>query len=63
MAKKVKKQKKPASDGYAFSFHGSYLSKDAAQKKAKKRGGFVISRFPRGQRKRRYIVLAEQVPF
>ena len=44
-------------------FHGSYNSKDKAEAKAKKRGGFLISRVPRGMRKRRYIVLTERVPF
>jgi len=57
------KRKKPASDGYAFTFHGSYTSKDKAESKAKRRDGFVISRVPRGRRKRRYIVLTERMPF
>lgn len=57
------KRNRPASDGYAFTFHGSYMSKDKAEKKAKRRGGFVISRFPRGMKKRRYIVMTERVPF
>ena len=59
----MKRRKKPAGDGYAFTFHGSYTSKDRAEAKAKKRGGFLISRIPRGNRKRRYIVLTERVPF
>lgn len=59
----MKRKKKPAGEGYAFTFHGSYTAKDKAESKAQKRGGFVISRVPHGMRKRRYIVLAERVPF
>jgi hypothetical protein len=59
----MKRKKKPAGEGYAYDFHGSYTSKDKAATKAKKRGGFLISRVPRGTRKRRYIVLTERVPF
>jgi hypothetical protein len=44
-------------------FHGSYSSKDKAESKARKRGGFLISRVPRGMNKRRYIVLTERTPF
>ncbi len=44
-------------------FHGSFTDKGKAETKAKKRGGFMISRIPRGMRKRRYIVLTERVPF
>lgn len=58
-----KRTRKPATDGFAYSFHGSYRNKEDAAKKAKKRGGFVISRVPYGSNKRRYIVLAESVPF
>jgi hypothetical protein len=57
------KRKKPAGEGYLYTFHGSYSAKDKAEAKARKRGGFIISRVPRGMRKRRYIVLTEQVPF
>lgn len=60
---KCKSRKKPAGEGYAFSFHGSYTGKEKAEAKARKRGGFVISRVPRGINKRRYIVLTERVPF
>lgn len=59
----MKRGRKPASDGYAFTFHGSFSSKEKAERKAAKRGGFMISRIPRGMRKRRYIVLTEKVPF
>ena len=59
----MKRKSKPASEGYAFMFHGSYSAKAKAEAKAKKRGGFLISRIPRGMRKRRYIVLTERVPF
>lgn len=59
----MKRRKKPAGEGFAFMFHGSYSSKDKAEAKAKKRGGFLISRVPHGMRKRRYIVLTERVPF
>ena len=58
-----KRTRKPASDGYAFTFHGSYTAKDKAEAKAKRRGGFIISRVPRGTSRRRYIVLTETVPF
>lgn len=60
---KKKTKRKPATDGYLYEFHGSYLSKEKAKAKAKKRGGFVISRVPYRQNKRRYIVLTERVPF
>jgi hypothetical protein len=59
----VKRKRKPASEGYAFMFHGSYSAKDKAEAKARRRGGFLISRVPRGMKKRRYIVLTERVPF
>jgi hypothetical protein len=59
----MKQKKRPAGEGYAFMFHGSYSSKGKAEAKAQKRGGFLISRVPRGTRKRRYIVLTERVPF
>jgi len=59
----MKRKKKPAGEGYSFEFHGSYSEKGKAQAKAKKRGGWLISRVPRGTSKRRYIVLTERVPF
>jgi hypothetical protein len=59
----MKRNKKPAGEGYAFTFHGSYSSKEKAERKAVKRDGFLISRVPRGMKKRRYIVLTERVPF
>ncbi|MGO9338424.1 MAG: hypothetical protein ACLPH3_23515 [Terracidiphilus sp.] len=59
----MKRKKRPASEGYAFMFHGSFSSKEKAEAKTRKRGGFLISRIPRGMRKRRYIVLTEKVPF
>lgn len=49
--------------GFVFMFHGSYSSKAKAEAKARKRDGFLISRVPRGMKKRRYIVLTERVPF
>jgi len=58
-----RKKKHPATDGYAYTFHGSYSSKQKAESKAKKRDGFLISRVPRGTNKRRYIVLTEKIPF
>lgn len=59
----MKRKRKAAGDGYAYTFHGSYAAKSKAEAKARKRGGFLISRIPRGMRKRRYIVLTERVPF
>ena len=59
----MKRRKKPAGEGYAFTFHGSYSSKEKAESKARKRDGFLISRVPRGMKRRRYIVLTERVPF
>ena len=59
----MKRKKKAATEGYAYTFHGSYSSKAKAESKAKKRDGFLISRVPRGTNKRRYIVLTERVPF
>jgi hypothetical protein len=59
----MKRRKKPAGEGFAYMFHGSYSNKGQAEAKAKRRGGFLISRVPRGMRKRRYIVLTERVPF
>jgi hypothetical protein len=59
----MKRKKRPAGDGYAYTFHGSYSTKDKAEAKARKRSGFMISRVPRGMKKRRYIVLTERVPF
>lgn len=59
----MKRRKKPATDGYAYTFHGSFTSKAKAESKAKKRDGFLISRVPRRTNKRRYIVLTERVPF
>ena len=59
----MKRKRKPAGEGFAYIFHGSYNSQQQAKAKAKRRGGFLISRIPRGMRKRRYIVLTERVPF
>lgn len=59
----MKRRKKPAGEGYAFTFHGSYSEKSKAEGKAKRRGGWLISRVPCGSSKRRYIVLTERVPF
>jgi hypothetical protein len=59
----MKRKRRPAGDGYAYTFHGSYTAKKQAEAKARKRGGFLISRIPRGMSKRRYIVLTERVPF
>lgn len=59
----MKRKKRPATEGYAYTFHGSYNSKAKAESKAKKRDRFLISRVPRGMNKRRYIVLTERVPF
>lgn len=59
----MKRKRKPAGEGYAFAFHGSFTAKSKAEAKAQKRGGFVISRVPRGMKRRRYIVLTERVPF
>jgi len=58
-----RKKKRPATEGYAYTFHGSFSSKEKAENKALKRDGFLISRVPRGMKKRRYIVLTERVPF
>ena len=58
-----RKRKKPAGEGYAYMFHGSFTEKGRAERKAKKRGGWLISRVPRGMSKRRFIVLTERVPF
>lgn len=58
-----RKKKRTAGEGTYYSFYGAFTDKDKAERKAKKRGGFVISRVPRGQHKRRYIVLGEKVPF
>jgi len=59
----MKRKKRPATEGYAYTFHGSFSSKAKAESKAKKRDGFLISRVPRGMNKRRYIVLTERMPF
>jgi hypothetical protein len=59
----MKREKRRAGEGYAFVFHGSFSSKQKAESKARRRGGFLISRVPRGMKKRRYIVLTERVPF
>lgn len=59
----MKRKKRPATEGYAYTFHGSFSSKEKAEHKARKRDGFLISRVPRSMKKRRYIVLTERVPF
>jgi len=59
----MKRKKKQATEGYAYTFHGSFSSKGKAENKARKRDGFLISRVPRGMKRRRYIVLTERVPF
>lgn len=58
-----RRKRRTAGDGTFYSFHGAFSDKSKAEAKAKKRRGFVISRVPRGQHKRRYIVLGEKVPF
>ena len=59
----MKRKKKPAGEGYAYAFHGSFTEREKAERKAKRRGGWMISRIPRGMSQRRYIVLTERVPF
>jgi hypothetical protein len=59
----MKRKKKPAGQGYTYEFHGSYREKEKAERKARRRGGWLISRVPRGMSKRRYIVLTERTPF
>ncbi len=59
----MRRKRKHAGEGNIFMFHGSYSAKDKAEAKARKRGGFLISRIPRGMKKRRYIVLTERLPF
>jgi hypothetical protein len=59
----MKQKKRPATEGYAYTFHGSFSSKEKAESKARKRDGFLIIRVPRGMKKRRYIVFTERVPF
>ena len=59
----MRRNRKRASEGYAYTFHGSYIDKQKAEAKADKRKGFVISRVPRGMNRRRYIVLTERTPF
>jgi hypothetical protein len=63
MKNKRSRKKRHASEGYAYLFHGSFRDKDKAQRKARSRDGFVISRVPRGTSKRRYIVLSGRGPF
>lgn len=63
MPKKQKRKRRRAGEGVYFEFHGAYTSESKADAKARKRRGFVIKRIPRGQRKRRYIVLTERAPF
>lgn len=58
-----KKKKSPPGEGVYFSFHGAYTDEAKANKKAKARRGWVVKRRIRGQRKPRFIVLAERVPF
>jgi hypothetical protein len=53
----MKRKKRPAGEGYAFTFHGSFNSREKGESRARKRGGWLISRIPRGMKKRRYIVL------
>jgi hypothetical protein len=59
----MKRKKKPAGEGFACMFHGSFSSTAKAESKARKWDGFLISRVPRGMSKRRYIVLTERTPF
>lgn len=59
----MKRKRRPAGEGYAYTFHGSYSSKEKAENKARKRDGFLISRIPQGMKKRRFIVLTERLPF
>ena len=42
--KKRKGRKRNYGDGYAFEFHGSFTSKTKAEAKARKVGGFTVSR-------------------
>ena len=60
---KGRRKRKHSSEGYAYTFHGSYLDKQKAEAKAAKRRGFIISRVPRGMNRRRYIALTERTPF
>jgi hypothetical protein len=54
------RKKKPAGEGFAYTFHGAFSRRSDAEAKARKRGGFIISRVPRTMRKRRYIVVTDR---
>ncbi len=43
----MKRRKKPAGEGYAFTFHGSYTEKESRNQGSEARR-FLISRIPRG---------------
>ena len=58
-----KKTKRGPGDGYAYEFRGSFKSKAAAQKRARERGGWFVSRKVRGAAGLRYIVMVPGVPF
>lgn len=59
--KRKKKKRSTPGEGVYCQFHGAFGTEAKAQDRAKKRRGWVIKRFIRGQR--RYIVLGERVPF
>jgi hypothetical protein len=58
----TKRRKKRASAGLGYMFHGAFTSLAAADRRAKKRKGFVLKRTLPG-RGRRYIVMTERAPF
>jgi hypothetical protein len=68
MARKKKTRKRRATQGMGYDFHGAFASKADALAKARRRKGWVVKRWMRGQSKPRYVVLtntrySEKVPF
>lgn len=65
--KKPKSRRRNFGDGYAYEFHGSFTSKAAAEKKARKVGGWMVSRKVfHGASGLRYVVMTQRagnVPF
>jgi hypothetical protein len=63
--KKARQRKRPYTDGLGYEFHGAYKSKAAAEKKARKVGGFYRGRLIK-HGDYRYVVMVTRdgsVPF
>lgn len=61
--KRKAKRRKLAGDGVYFGFHGSFTSREKAEKRARSRGGFYLSRAIPGMGRRYVVMVKKESPF